>query len=488
MMTLKRIGSWTTETSSRPWFGYGLLFLITLLAAALRFYKLGEWSFWIDEIYTVNRAQIHFSDALQVLQNLPSTLWLPLSVIVTNISLHAFGVTEWSARLASTLIGVMSIPALYVMSRRMIGTLAALIFVLLLALSPWHIFWSQNARFYTSLMLLYTFASLLFFLAIEHDRPIYFIPFYILFYFALSERLIAAFLLPGILLYLGMVWMFRFERPRGLHARNLTVFLIPILLMIVFEVVRYLFSGASTTTFFITDFADKQVEDPFRLLISIIYNIGFPVFFLGVFTGIYLSLKKDRLGLFILISALLPIILLIIMNPFAFTKDRYVFTTLTFWLILCALAVRELVSQTKGLGKFLALGLLVVLMADATGKNIQYYMVNHGDRRNWRAAFQLVKEKSQPEDIVVAWWPEFSRYYLGKEIIATKDVGPEFVLASGDRFWFVIDSETVWGNIPLRDFLETNGQLIDVLYLRLPEDDFNLKIYLYDPAIHSVVE
>ena len=37
---------------------YWLLAGITLLALILRFYKLGEWSFWIDEIFTVNRAQI----------------------------------------------------------------------------------------------------------------------------------------------------------------------------------------------------------------------------------------------------------------------------------------------------------------------------------------------------------------------------------------------------------------------------------------------
>jgi hypothetical protein len=64
-------------------------------------------------------------------------------------------------------------------------------------------------------------------------------------------------------------------------------------------------------------------------------------------------------------------------------------------------------------------------------------------------------------------------------------VTPASVQASGQRYWFLIDSETVWGNIPLRDFLETNAQLVNVLYLRLPEDDFNIKIYLYDPASNS---
>ena len=477
-----RVSSFLEDIEDKPVYQYVILSVIVLLATALRFYKLGEWSMWIDEIYTINRAQIHFSDPVRVLQNLPSTLWLPLSVILTNISLRAFGVTEWSARLVPALLAIASILLLYFPIRRILGVGTALIFSLLLALAPWHLFWAQNARFYSSLLLLYAAAACLFYLAMEHDRPQYFIPFYVLFYFALSERLVAGFLLPGIFLYLVFIWIFRFERPRGLTARNVILFLMPIFLMIAFEVIRYLFTGSSTVTFFISDFANKPVEDPFRLLLSIIYNIGFPVFALGLFAGLYLLLKKERLALFLLISALLPIMSLMVMNQFMFTKDRYAFITLTFWLLLSAIAIWELVKQSNGIGKLLALGLLVVLMADATGKNVQYYLVDHGNRRDWRAAFQIIKDRGQPDDVVVAWWPEFSPFYLGREILPTDQVTPEAVLETGRRSWFLIDSETVWGNVPLRDFLEANAQLIDVLYLRLPEDDFNIKIYLYDPV------
>lgn len=480
-----RVNLFVKNLEEKPAYQFLTLSAIVIIAALLRFYKLGEWSLWIDEIYTINRAQIHFSDPVRILQNLPKTLWLPISFIFANISLQVFGVTEWSARLTSALLGIVSIPLLYIPVRKIAGIGTALIFVLLLALAPWHLFWSQNARFYSSLMLLYAVAAFLFYLAIEQDRPVLFIPFYLLFYLALSERLVAGFLFPTIFLYVVSIWIFRFERPRGLTQRNLVFFLIPIFVMIAFEVIRYLFTGSSLVTFFIADFGNKQVEDPFRLLIAIIYNISFPVFALGLFAGLYLLLKKDRLGLFLIISALLPVLLLMVMNMFMFTKDRYVFTTLTFWLLLASIAIWELVKHTNGMGKFLALGLLVVLMSDAAGKNIQYYLVDHGNRRDWRAAFQIIKDKGQPEDVVVAWWPEFSPFYLGREILPTESVTPELILEAGQRAWFVIDSETIWGNIPIRVFLEENAQLIDVLYLRLPEDDFNIKIYLYDPAVNT---
>jgi hypothetical protein len=43
----------------------------------------------------------------------------------------------------------------------------------------------------------------------------------------------------------------------------------------------------------------------------------------------------------------------------------------------------------------------------------------------------------------------------------------------------------VWGNLDLRYWLINNAQLIEILYLRMPEDDFNLKVYLYDPLVHA---
>jgi uncharacterized membrane protein len=488
-MLSKKIEDLLVVLLNQSLFHYVLLVLITVFAAGLRFFKLGEWSFWIDEIYTINHATRHFSNLELIFGHIPpAENWIPASVMLTAQVLNVWGVSEWSARLTSTVIGILTLPILYVPIRKIFGSQVALTTLLLLAVSPWHIFWSQNARFYTSLMLLYTLSAFLFYLGVERNRPVYFVGFYILFYFALSERLVAAFILPTIFSYIISLWIFRFERPPGLHSRNLLLFLAPIFLTIAYEVIRYMMSGTSMTTTFITDFGKKQVEDPLRLLIAIIYNIGFPIISLGSVAGVYLLLKRNRTGLFLFLSATVPIILLVLLNPIMFTKDRYVFITLTFWLILVALAIKELISQTQGLGKLIALGALVVLLADAAGSNILYYHVNNGNRRDWRSAFEIVKEKSRDDDVVVAWWPEFSPFYLGREILPYKDVTVEDVLESGQRYWFVIDSETVWGNIPMRDWLEEHGHLIDILYLRLPEDDFNLRIYLYDPVLYPAEE
>ena len=120
---------------------YWLLAAIALLATALRFYKLGDWSFWIDEIYTINHAQAHFSTIEKIIQNIPPARnWVPISVISTAGALNILGVGEWSARFVSAVIGVISVPVLYFPIRRLFSSGVALTAALLLAVSPWHLY------------------------------------------------------------------------------------------------------------------------------------------------------------------------------------------------------------------------------------------------------------------------------------------------------------------------------------------------------------
>src|SRR5262245_60946724 len=190
MMRTQQMREKIAGLADRPWVPYASLALITLLAAALRFYRLGEWSFWIDEVFTVNHALAHFSTPQLILEHIPPNRnWVPFSVILTAQMLNMGGISEWSARLTSVLIGDLSIPLLYMPVKAIFGSRVALIAMLLLSISPWHIFWSQNARFYTALMLLYSLALFSFYFGLERNRPQFFIVFYLLLYMAMSERL-----------------------------------------------------------------------------------------------------------------------------------------------------------------------------------------------------------------------------------------------------------------------------------------------------------
>ena len=481
MTTTKGFENWAVNVSSRPWLHYALLFLITVLAAALRFYKLGEWSFWIDEIYTINHAVSHFSTPDLILAHIPpSRNWFPISVILAAQALNLWGISEWSARLASVAIGIVSIPILFFPTRKMFGNSVALIAVLLLAVSPWHLYWSQNARFYTSLLLFYSLALVAFHFGIERNKPRYLIAFYALLYLAFSERMFAFFIFPVIVAYLAALWIFRVEKPAGLHWKNLILIGLPVVVGIAIEMYSRITYGESRFFADFNWFFLYRNDDPIRLLGNISFNIGVALMALAIFSGLLLVLRKDRAGLLMTVNAIVPLAILVVVNPLIFTKDRYVFMILFSWIVLAAVAIREIFTHIHSQYKWLAIGVLALLLADAGGDSLLYYRSNHGNRAEWKIAFSIIEAQSQPEDIVVTYWPEFGPYYLDREFIQYEDIDVATLLNSGRRYWFVIDAETILANPKVVSFLESDARLIDVRYLRTP-DDFYLRIYFYDP-------
>lgn len=477
----RRIGNFAAEISESPWFSYAILLLITILAAVFRFYKLGVWSFWIDEIYTISHATAHFSTPQLILDNIPPVRdTVPVSVILTAQVLNLLGTNEWSARLVSALIGVFTIPILYFPSRRIFGSRIALISLLLLAVSSWDIFWSQNARFYTSLMLFYTLALFAFYFGIEEDKPGYLLVFYVLLYLASSERTSALFILPVVVTYLAALWILKFDKPKGLNFRNLLIIILPLLIGGGMELYSWIANGESRFFADFTWFFAYRNDDPIRLLGNISFNIRVPLMALALFSALFLILKKDRAGLWLATNAVIPLGLLVAVNPFIFTKDRYVFMTLFCWIILAAIGINELLTKVNGIYRWLAVGVLVLVLADAGSESLLYYRVNNGNRADWRAAFHLIQAQSQPDDIVVTYWPELGAYYLDREFIQYEDIDVPTILNGERQYWFVLDAETVWANPKVKALLERQAQLLDVLYLRTP-DDFYLRIYHFDP-------
>jgi predicted membrane-bound mannosyltransferase len=137
-----------------------LLGLITLLALGLRFFRLADQAFWIDEIYSVYTA---LSPWNQFYANSAHSNSLPTYFLILRAVLPESGDgLEWAARLPSALAGTLSVPvfaALVYCWRRNRRT--ALLAGLLLAVNPLHIWYSQEARAY-ALMLFFGLLAMLF--------------------------------------------------------------------------------------------------------------------------------------------------------------------------------------------------------------------------------------------------------------------------------------------------------------------------------------
>ena len=470
----------------KPWAQYVWLGLITLFAAALRFYNLGEWSFWIDEIFTINHAMSHYSNIGLMIDNLPPARNLiTLSVMLTAQALTLGGINEWSARLSSAIIGTITIPILYFPTQKIFSPRVALIAMLLLAVSPWHIFWSQNARFYTSLMLLCTLALFAFYFGIERNRPVYILFFHLLLYLACSERLFALFIFPVVITYLLSLWFFSSEKPVGLNRKMLLLLFSPFIGYSLFEILRWSWLGSSIVREFIGLFLGQVNTTPWRLSLSIVYRIGLSVILLGICGGLYTLIKKQRASLFIFIGATAPVLLLVLVSTFMFTVDRYIFATLFFWLILGALAVKELFAHTEGFVKIVSFGVLLVLLMTSLSEVFLYYQYQHGNRPDWKGAFLIVQQKMNAEDLITATRPELGMFYLGRNVTYINSISSDTLKKSSGRIWFVIDESTSQLNPATEEWILQNSELIQVREGYLPGKNLSIYIYLYDPVRKS---
>jgi uncharacterized membrane protein len=128
------------------WLWLGLIFAA---GAALRFYRIDAMSLWGDEAF---QYQIATAGSLsEVIRGALAVANPPLSQIINYFFLQT-GTSDFFLRLPSVLFGVASIPIFYLVATKMVSQRVALIATALFAFSPFHLWYSQEARPYAQLM------------------------------------------------------------------------------------------------------------------------------------------------------------------------------------------------------------------------------------------------------------------------------------------------------------------------------------------------
>jgi mannosyltransferase len=120
--------------------------LITALAALLRFATIGRQSFWYDETVTVWLVGKPFGTMLTAIPSSESTP--PLYYVITWVWVRLFGVGEAGVRSLSALAGTLTVAVAYAAGRRLVSHRAGLIAAALAAVSPFLVWYSQEARAY----------------------------------------------------------------------------------------------------------------------------------------------------------------------------------------------------------------------------------------------------------------------------------------------------------------------------------------------------
>src|SRR5437762_9547753 len=136
-----------------------LLSAITAAGAVLRFHILTAKSFWFDEGASVGIARLDWYNFVRILWRREANM--TLYYLVLRGWLH-FGSGEWFIRALSALLGLATIPAVYLLGRRMFCARAGLIAAALLSMNAFHVRYSQEARSYSLTVLLCVLSSLYF--------------------------------------------------------------------------------------------------------------------------------------------------------------------------------------------------------------------------------------------------------------------------------------------------------------------------------------
>ena len=132
---------------------------LVILAAALRLWRIGHQSYWLDEVFTVGLVN---EDLVGMLEGVRETESTPhLYYVLAWLWEKPFGDGEGALRSLSALIGIATVPLAYAAARELFAPATAVLAAALVAVNPWFVWYSQEARAYALLVLLIT-ASLLF--------------------------------------------------------------------------------------------------------------------------------------------------------------------------------------------------------------------------------------------------------------------------------------------------------------------------------------
>lgn len=316
-----------------------LLVLIFLFAFFIRVYALGVPSLWVDEAISANTAKCILEKGMPIfdsgLNN--GTYFLHYSMAFFML----FGQTEFFARFASVIFGLLTIFLAYKIGKEYSSS-SGIISALFFAIFYLEVFFSRQSRYYQLLQL--TFFACLYFLYKSKENPKY-LPFSIIsFFIALDTHLqalvLAPFIILHILYYTKKYWF-------------LSIFpLIPLLKKFAGVVGVTNSTNVQELT---TNYVQEATINYASKYLSYTYNIVYlsVLFVIGIIVGF---LKKKRLTLLILVPSIVALLGIFTLKTFAF---RYAYFFVFPFLLYAGVLFGWLYDKY---GKMILIPLLLIIL------------------------------------------------------------------------------------------------------------------------------
>lgn len=385
-----------------------MIFIILAIALALRLIGLNQ-SLWLDEGINVNVAYgLDFKNL--ILHYSLSDFHPPLFHAVLKTWILLFGKSEIAVRMLSITAGVATVFAAYLIGKKLFGQKTALTAAILLATSPLHIYYSQEARMY-SLAAFFASLSCYFFISIlKKDTitnwfgfvfttalmlytdylPYFLIPVYFIYLLINKKRIAKATFkafIPAFILILILItpWLFLIQKQieAGLSAAAAS----PAWAQVV---------GAPSFQNLLVTFVKfhvGRISHDNNFIYALLFAPA-AIFSIALFSFSLLRLSYTRVFLWFWFAG--PIFLAFIAAYFVpiFAYFRFIFVLPALYLIW-ACAINTL--NWKILVRFL---LAIALIINVTSVSI-YFLNPKFQRENWRSAANYIHQNFDDKTIVL---------------------------------------------------------------------------------------
>ena len=372
-----------------------VLLAITLIGAFLRFYNLGFNSLWLDEASTYSLSLGSIPQIWEATTagefNPPLFYWVEHIMLV-------FGNNEITLRFIPALLGVLTIPLVYLTGKeffdRNVGIIAAAAF----AFSPFLIFYSQEARAYSMMLFFITFAMVFYFKALKTNDVKNWALFGVLSALAFWSHFYAMVIIASLVLYaLGMQIQKLQEDIRNLKplALAIAVFTLICLPLIIITIQLFAKRSASAPTFGIQGFG--IIIETFKQ-ISGFSEIAMYVLVLLFIAGIVQAFLIDKnKGIFLVWVTVLTFVISYFLSFRIPMVPRYLLFLNIVFFIGIAISYKifcTLINNRAVVYSFIAF--LLILSAPFL---INYYSGYSKD--DWRGFSGIMQKTTNPGDFVV---------------------------------------------------------------------------------------
>ena len=393
-------GPVSESRSSVRWWALGVI----VFAVLVRAWHLTSWDMWTDEIHTLSISTTgNYSFG-------PAYITAPLNFILTGWATRILGAHELGARMVPFLAGVVTVALVYVLGRRWVGERAAVFAALFMALSPWHVYWSQTARHFSLqvLAVLVAVHGFLIFWRGGKRRGLWLAP--VLFLVALAVHSSSAFFLVALLAFVTgsaiFTWWAGAPGERRLDPRHMKAFASLVAALVVFMPIslwvgRYLVNNAAPW------------NPLWNLFGSIAYYVPPYLALTAVAGAVFLTYERDDLGAALLTLVVVPIVLLGLASEMTIASAAYVLAITVPVAWLAGVALDRVLQLTRPTARWAGVILAAGLFMAQTGDLVLYHTVYHGLKPRWKEAARYVAANREPGDVVAAAEADVMSYYTG---------------------------------------------------------------------------